>query len=63
MIYAQIKNGKKLHLVFDAEGKLSQPICGKITDNYRMTINVPLGNACKNCLKIFKIKKGNKIKN
>jgi len=62
MYYAQEKSGKKLHLVYDAEDKVSQPICGKKVDNYRMTINVPLGNACKNCLRIYRINKGQKIR-
>lgn len=62
MIYAQIKSGNKLHLVFNAEDKCSQPICGKTTNSYRMTINVPLGNACKNCLRIYRLNQGIKIK-
>lgn len=63
MIYAQIKKGQKLHLAYEAgEGKneivkagyLSAPLCGKRMerDGYRMNINVPLGNACKNCLRV-----------
>lgn len=53
MRYAQIKSGQKLHLVFEfADGSVSQPICGQKTDRYRMTINVPLANACKNCLRV-----------
>lgn len=65
MIYAQIKAGQKLHIAmqrgeFDQNGRtvlageLSYPICGqpmKEASSYRMTINVPLGNACKKCLK------------
>jgi len=67
MRYMQIKSGQKLHLVFEAgEGKdetklikaehISAPICGRGFDkngNFRMTINVPLGNACKNCLRVY----------
>jgi hypothetical protein len=50
MKYAQIKSGNKLHLVYEIPlGGLSDPVCGIKTDHYRMTINVPLGNACKNC--------------
>ena len=62
----QIKSGQKLHLVYEAgEGKykshlieanhISAPICGRGFDkdgNFRMTINVPLANACKNCLRV-----------
>jgi hypothetical protein len=66
MIYAQIKSGLKLHLAYEAgEGKsdtelvkagyLSPPICGQSLNEggYRMNINMPLGNACKRCLKVF----------
>lgn len=63
MIYAQIKSGRKLHLAMEPgecdphgrtveHGRLSYPICGqpmKEASSYRMTINVPLGNACKKC--------------
>lgn len=66
MRYMQIKSGQKLHLVYEAgEGKddehlikkgyISSPICGRgfdINGNHRMTINVPLANACKNCLRV-----------
>lgn len=68
MRYMQIKSGQKLHLVYEAgEGKddqhlikadhVSAPICGRGFDkdgNHRMTINVPLGNACRNCQKVYK---------
>ena len=63
MIYAQIKSGRKLHLAAEPgehdqngrivlAGNLSYPICGqpmKEASSYRMTINVPLANACKKC--------------
>lgn len=61
MIYAQIKSGRKLHLALEAGernqkgvmveyGYLSPPLCGqRMSGNYRMTINVPLANACKKC--------------
>lgn len=61
MIYAQIKSGRKLHLAclpgedhkgeIIRAGHISKPLCGQHWDGrYRMTINVPLGNACKKCL-------------
>lgn len=67
MLYMQIKGGQKLHLVYEpGEGKdnktlvpanhVSAPICGRGFDangNFRMTINMPLGNACKNCLRVY----------
>ena len=66
MRYAQIKSKQKLHLVYepgegvDAQhlipaGSLSLPLCGRPVDNgYRMTIGVPLGHACKNCLRVYR---------
>ncbi len=50
--YAQIKGGNKLHLAFQVNDLLSQPFCGIKTNGYRMAIGVPLGNACKNCLRV-----------
>lgn len=62
----QIKSGQKLHLAYEAgegnngkiieAGHISAPICGRGFDengNFRMTINVPLANACKNCLRVY----------
>ncbi len=63
----QIESGQKLHLAYEAgEGKdkahlieanqISAPICGRgfnKSGNFRMTINVLLGNACKNCLRVY----------
>jgi len=67
MRYMQIKGGQKLHLSYEAgEGKdkahlieanhISAPICGRGFDgkgNFRMTINVSLGNACRNCQRVY----------
>lgn len=67
MRYAQIKSGNKLHLVFEAgEGwtkdsliparHVGLPLCGqKVENGYRMTINLPLGNACKRCLRVYNL--------
>ena len=64
MIYAQVNGGQKLHLVYEAgesadntsivrAGYISNPICGRLAPNgYRMTINVPLANECKNCRRV-----------
>lgn len=52
LTYAQEKSGKKLHLAFTYNGRVSHPICGRKVNGYRMTINVPLANACQNCCKI-----------
>ena len=52
MRYIQHKSGQKLHLVFEIETSingLTQPICGRKFNNFRMSINVPLGNSCKKC--------------
>lgn len=66
MRYAQVEAGQQLHLVYEAgEGKdpsalipaghVSAPLCGRRwTGRYRYTINVPLGHACKNCLRVWR---------
>lgn len=66
MRYAQIARKLKLHLVYEpGEGRdrqhlipinsLSAPLCGtsKFQGYYRMTINVPLAHACRNCVRVF----------
>jgi len=65
MIYAQIKGGHKLHLACEPgeeyrgeivrAGYISAPLCATraFTGSYRMTINVSLGEACKNCRKML----------
>ena len=66
MRYAQIEGGNRLHLVFEGgegldsqhlipAGSLSAPLCNTnwFKGKYRMTINLPLRNACKNCTKAF----------
>ncbi len=54
MRYLQIKGENKLHLVFEYKGFISHPICGRKIpkSGYKMTINVPLGHACKKCQQI-----------
>lgn len=66
MRYAQIKGGHKLHLVCEPgeeyrgklirAGQVSAPLCGTsaFKGHYRMTINVPLANACKNCIRVYR---------
>lgn len=61
----QIRSGHKLHLAYQAGegrtpqtlvmyGHLSEPLCGQPAPRgYRMTINVPLANACRNCLRVY----------
>ena len=63
----QIKSGQKLHLVYGpGEGRdeqhlikggyLSAPICGRgFNENggFKMTINIPLANACMNCQRVY----------
>lgn len=63
MKYAQIKPGQKLHLVFSSEGYVSNPLCGIKATSYRMTINVPLGHACKNCQRVHSLNGGKRVKN
>lgn len=66
MIYAQHRAGQKLHLAYEAgeghydivrAGYISKPLCGKSVDGYRMIINVPLGNACRNCLRVYRARR------
>lgn len=64
MRWAQIKGGQRLHLALEPgeelpdgtvirAGYISRPLCNRKWDGqYRMTINVPLGSACKNCCRI-----------
>lgn len=64
MTYAQVCGGQKLHLVAEPgeefrgqiirAGFLSLPLCGRRVppNGYRMTINIPLRHACRNCLRI-----------
>ena len=59
MRYIQHKAGQKLHLAFEVEGKLTHPVCGRKFDNYRMSINMPLGNSCKKCGQRFNSKNFN----
>lgn len=65
MRYAQVKGGQRLHLACEPgeeyrgevirKGYLSHPLCGRpVPDGYRMTINVPLANACRNCLRVVR---------
>ena len=65
MRYAQVASGQKLHLVYEPgegheeivrKGFLSNPICGRPMgrSGYRMNINVPLANACHNCLRVWR---------
>jgi hypothetical protein len=63
MRYAQYRAGNKLHLVYEPgeghtdvirAGFLSAPLCGKRGQQYRMTINVPLGHACRNCQRVYR---------
>lgn len=57
--YAQEHKGEKLHLVYDlANGNVTTPFCGKRIRGWRMTINMPLGNACKNCLRVWRARTG-----
>lgn len=56
--FAQEYGGQKLHIVeADANTKTvsSRAICGRNCDkrgSWRMTINMPLANLCKNCGRI-----------
>ena len=50
MKYAQVKAGNKLHLVYELPtGGITGPVCGIKTNHFRLTVNLPMGMACKNC--------------
>ena len=54
MKYAQIREGMKLHLVNDyGDLGLGATLCGISPQFYRLTVNVPMGNACRNCMRIY----------
>lgn len=53
LLYAQEKSGQKLHLVPTlSDGVINTALCGKHVERWRMTINVPLAHACKNCMRV-----------
>ncbi len=66
MKYLQVRGGQKLHLVMEAgeetpagdiirRGYISNPLCNRpMGDIIRMTINLPLANACKNCQRVYR---------
>jgi hypothetical protein len=56
--FAQQKAGQKLHLVYDfGDNSVSRKaLCGKSPDQWRMTINLPMGMACHNCLRVHQSK-------
>lgn len=64
MRYAQEYGGQKLHLVREVDPGLNggNPVenvalCGRRPTKrgaWRMTINVPLGHACKRCLRVLR---------
>ena len=55
--YAQEKSGQRLHLVeADSNTKIvsNKAICGRTCakqGSWRMTINMPLANLCRNCIR------------
>ncbi len=52
MRYAQEKRGQKLHLVHTRDEVLElRAICGRTAQRWRITINLPMGMACRNCLR------------
>ena len=55
--YAQEHGGQQLHLVeeLNSEDVALYALCGRTprSGHWRMTINVPLGHACKNCLRRY----------
>ena len=64
-----MEGGQRRRLVYEAgegvdqtrliaAGGVSNPLCGRrATTGYRMTINVSLANACKNCLRVYRARR------
>jgi hypothetical protein len=62
--YAQEYGGQKLHLVREVDPAFNRgrevemvALCGRRPSkrgDWRMTINVPLGHACKGCLRVWR---------
>lgn len=53
MTYAQERFGMKLHLVDVVNGRpMLTALCGRTVGSWRMTINLPLGHACRNCVRV-----------
>jgi len=56
LVYTPGEGRDDRHLI--PAGYVGHPICGRIPNNkkcrggFKMTINVPLANACKNCLRV-----------
>ena len=51
--FAQERGGQKLHIVpvvGDDVGHVA--FCGRHTDHWRATFNLPMGYACKNCARV-----------
>ena len=69
MIYAQISSGLKMHMVYEPgegpadaivrAGHLSAPLCGTraFSGHFRMTCNLPLAHACKNCVRVWRARR------
>lgn len=55
--YAQEKSGQRLHIVPIVSGDQVATIalCGKTVNYWRMDINVPLGNCCRNCMRVNRL--------
>ncbi len=61
--FAQEYSGQRLHFVDSfADGSVSlRGFCGRNPSrrgNWRMTINVPLAHACRNCLRVWRARRG-----
>ena len=51
MRYAQVRAGQKLHLVHTRDERPEmRALCGR-RGPWRLTINLPMGMACKRCLR------------
>ena len=62
--YAQAKAGQRLHIVPELGGDsvARTALCGKHVEHWRMTINVPLANCCRNCTRVNRLNGLNRAK-
>lgn len=62
--YAQEKSGQRLHIVptLGGDSVANTALCGKHVDHWRMTVNVPLANCCRNCMRVDRLNGLNRAK-
>jgi hypothetical protein len=56
ILYAQERKGQRLHIVrdFGDRGVSARAPCGRSAEQWRLTINLPMGMCCKTCSRLNK---------